>query len=268
MNTGSFYAIEGRVRMKMVVAYVGTNYCGWQIQARPEGDLPTIQGFLVEAVSKIAGMRVYVHGAGRTDSGVHAQAQVAHMDIPQKTLTIDWQLALNNMLPSDIRIVSVEPMTVPFHAQLSAVKKVYCYRLWLNRRYTPPWLYPFVWACGELDIDVMDKAATYLQGEHDFSSLRNVGTELATSVRTVHNIWRTPAELKGACLGDIEVQWFFEANGFLKQMVRNIMGLLVAVGRHQLQPEKIFEILEAKNRKHCGVTAPARGLTMLEVNYK
>ena len=136
-------------RLKLTIAYVGTQYHGWQTQARKNASpLPTIQNIIEDAVAHVLGERVHVHGAGRTDAGVHAEAQVAHLDVPESRARMDWQLALNTLLPRDIRIADAVLVPDTFHAQHSAVRKTYEYRLWLSKRYTPPQLYPFVWACG------------------------------------------------------------------------------------------------------------------------
>lgn len=253
-------------RLKLTIAYVGTQYHGWQTQARKNAaNLPTIQNIVEDAVAHVLGERVHVHGAGRTDAGVHAEAQVAHLDIPESRARMDWQLALNTLLPRDIRIADAVLVPDTFHAQHSAVRKTYEYRLWLSRRYTPPQLYPFVWACGPIDVARMDEAARHLLGRQDFASLRNAGTDLHTTVRTILSITRTPdGPLPADCL---ELVWRFEADGFLKQMVRNIMGLLVAVGRGKLEPADIPGILEACDRRTAPLTAPACGLTMKKVWY-
>ena len=253
-------------RLKLTIAYVGTAYHGWQTQAVPNAaPLPTIQTLVERAVSHVIGTSTHVHGAGRTDSGVHADAQVAHVDIPESRISMNWQQALNTLLPRDIRIVRAEVVPDSFHAQFDAIRKTYEYRLWLSWAYTPPKLYPFVWACGPVDVQRMDEAAALLLGTHDFSSLRNAGNEPNSSVRTMLAITRTPSgPLPADCL---ELTWKFEADGFLKQMVRNTIGLLVAVGRGKLLPEDVETILEAKDRRRAPLTAPPRGLTMKKVWY-
>ena len=253
-------------RLKLTIAYVGTQYHGWQTQAlKNRAPLPTIQSILEDAVAHVLGERIHVHGAGRTDSGVHAEAQVAHLDIPESRAGMDWQLALNTLIPRDIRIADAVIVPDTFHAQHSAVRKTYEYRLWLSKRYTPPQLYPFVWACGPVDVARMDEASGYLLGTQDFASLKNAGTDLRTTVRTMLSIVRTPSgPLSEDCL---DLRWQFEADGFLKQMVRNTMGLLVAVGRGKLEPCDIPFILEACDRREAPLTAPACGLTMKKVWY-
>ena len=147
-------------RLKLTIAYVGTQYHGWQTQAlKNASPLPTIQNIIEDAVAHVLGERVHVHGAGRTDAGVHAEAQVAHLDIPESRARMDWQLALNTLLPRDIRIADAVLVPDTFHAQHSAVRKTYEYRLWLSKRYTPPQLFPFVWACGPVDVGRMDEGS-------------------------------------------------------------------------------------------------------------
>lgn len=255
------------VRIKLTVAYVGTHYHGWQVQLRPERELRTVQSLLEGVASRVCGMKVHVHGAGRTDAGVHAEAQVAHMDVPLAKADVKWQLAFNTSLPHDVRVMRVERVPNTFHAQFSAVRKSYAYRLWLSRNCTPPWLYPYVWSCGVVNVDAMDEAARHMEGRLDFTSLRNRGTVLASSVRTVFAIRRTPADLSGSCEGEMELTWTFEADGFLKQMVRNSMGLLVAVGRGKVAPEDVPVILSAQDRRHIGITAPASGLVLKHITY-
>ncbi len=253
-------------RLKLTIAYVGTAYNGWQAQNRKNTTpLPTIQTFIENAVAHILGEQVHVHAAGRTDSGVHADAQVAHLDIPENRTSLNWQQALNTLLPHDIRITDVCSVPPSFHAQRDALRKTYEYRLWLSRKYTPPKLFPFVWACGPVDVASMDEASSYLLGRHDFASFKNTGTNLHSTVRTLFNISRTPeGQLSTDCT---ELVWMFEADGFLKQMVRNIIGLLVAVGQHRLAPAEVISVLESKDRRSAPPTAPAQGLTMKRVWY-
>lgn len=254
-------------RLKLTIAYVGTHYHGWQLQLRPGAAVPTVQGFVEAAVAHVAGVPCHVHGSGRTDAGVHAEAQVAHVDVPSHCLKVDWQLALNTLLPADIRIRSVELVDDDFHAQFSAVSKRYEYHLWTSQRYTPPWRYPFVWSCGRVDVDAMREVIPVFEGRHDFASLQNTGSNVLTSVRTLRHIGMSPDDVHGVVDSEQELVWSFEADGFLKQMVRNCMGLLVAVGRHKLSKADVEQIIEAKDRCHVGVTAPAKGLILKWVRY-
>ncbi len=255
-------------RLKLTLSYVGTYYHGWQTQScrgSKDQSLPTIQSILEEAVSYIIGYHVHIHGSGRTDSGVHADGQVAHLDIPEDKQNLDWQCALHALLPPDIRIVDFEFVSKAFHAQHNAIKKIYAYRLWLCQKYTPPHMYPFVWSCGRLDIQAMDEASRCLVGIHDFSSLQNRGTTQKSTVRNVYAIYRQPVGILS--IDEHELVWFFEANGFLKQMVRNMIGLLVMVGRGRIKPQEIPILLNSDIRNHTILTAPAHGLTLKNVLY-
>lgn len=267
---------SGTSRIHLSIAYVGTAYHGWQCQARKAPPpLPTIQSLLEGAASRIGHERIYIHASGRTDSGVHANVQIAHMDVPTALAHIDWQQALNHLLPPDIRIAQAKRVKKTFHAQLSCKQKTYMYRLWLSRRYTPPFVAPFVWSCGPLNIEAMDQAATYLMGTHDFSACKNMGTPRDSYVRTLYNITRhTPSSLLEHSAFDAysmqnpdALTWYFTADGFLKQMVRNIMGLLINVGRGKIAPERIPEIIASGDRQQAPPTAPARGLTLCHVDY-
>ncbi len=254
-------------RLRLTIAYTGTAYHGWQIQIRKDKYLPTVQALLERSLHKITGQKVHVHAAGRTDAGVHARAQVAHADVPDSLAHMDWQLALNTSLPKDIRIMDACLVADSFHAQFDAISKRYTYRLWLSRRCTPPWLAPYVWACGPVHVEAMDEAAQLLCGTHDFASLQNRGTDIKTTIRTVESITRDPNGPIANTDANIELAWTFCANGFLKQMVRNMMGLLVTVGRGKLPPSAVTDILTTCDRRHAGITAPAHGLTLTEVLY-
>ncbi len=275
-------------RLALTVSYVGTRLAGWQIQARTDRPQPrTVQGELERIAERIVGAPVRLHGAGRTDSGVHAEAQVAHMDVPDHRADLDWQRAFNAGLPDDISVAAVARVPDDFHSRFDARGKTYTYRLWPERRWAPPRLAPFAWATGSLDLDAMDAAAAHLHGTHDFASFQNTGTDITTTVRTVTRVARRyegeapvhPA-LPGAMpLSDADgdmncisaglrvIAWDFEADGFLKQMVRNMMGLLVAVGRGKLPPDAVPAILAARDRKAAPATAPAQGLTLTRVHY-
>jgi tRNA pseudouridine38-40 synthase len=253
-------------RLKLTLAYVGTRYCGWQVQAwtdRPHP--PTVQAEVEKAVSSIVGAKTHVQGAGRTDSGVHADGQVAHCDIPESRSGLDWQRALHTRLPKDIRVVDARIVPATFVACFGAVRKAYIYRLWLNERFTPPCLYPFVWACGALDMERVDAAIPHLVGTHDFRSVQNAGTDIKTTVRTLYVIERTPGGKLAN--GQAELELRFEANGFLKQMVRNLAGLLVACGRGKFEPDAVPALLLGCDRRLAPVTAPPQGLTLSKIWY-
>jgi len=251
-------------RIKLTIAYVGTNYKGWQIQEKANAP-STIQGELEKIVSPIIGNLVRIHGSGRTDAGVHADAQVAHMDIPAEKANLDWSRIFNTNLPNDIRVLNIEKASANFHARFDAQKKAYTYQLWTKRLTVPPRIYPFVWDCGELDLDSIKEGASYLMGSHNYSSFQNSGTNIQDTVRCVETI----SFLDNECISPnpYNLAIRFEANGFLKQMVRNMVGLLVAVGQGKLKPVQIKDILLACDRCTAPMTAPARGLTLREVFY-
>ncbi|MDR2695219.1 MAG: tRNA pseudouridine(38-40) synthase TruA [Deltaproteobacteria bacterium] len=248
-------------RLKLTLAYVGTAYSGWQIQEKPSPP-PTVQGELERALARVCGRTVRVFGAGRTDAGVHADAQVAHCDVPALR-AVNWQAALNVKLPPDIRILSAQEAADTFHARRDARKKTYRYDLWLSRQVAPPRLAPFVWACGPLNLSALEAALPLLTATHDFRSFQNRGTEMRDAVRTVLSLRPAhPAEFGGAVLS-----LYMEADGFLKQMARNITGLLVAVGRGGFDPSRIPALLAARERAQSPPTAPALGLTLVRVDY-
>lgn len=253
-------------KLKLTIAYVGTLYSGWQVQAYKDRRPPkTIQALLEEQLSRICGKRTAIMGSGRTDAGVHADCQVAHCYIPDHREHMNWQLALNTSLPPDIRIIEACIVSDDFHAHHDVLRKEYTYSLWLNRNYTPPKLYPFVWACGHLDIQKLDEAIPHLLGNHDFKSMQNSGTAIKSTTRTLIRIHRSPypADNKNFALN-----LRFEASGFLKQMVRNLTGLLVACGQGKFSPHDIPQLLHERNRQKAPPTAPAKGLCMSNIWYK
>lgn len=180
-------------RLKLTTAYVSTQYHGWQTQARKNASpLPTIQSIIGDVVAHVPGERVHVYGAEWTDADVRTEVQAAHLDVPEPHARMDWQLALNTPLLHDIHIADAVLVSDTFHARHSVIRKTYEYRLWLSKRYTPPQLFPFVWACGPVDVERMDEGSRYLLGKRDSASLKNAGTDLRTTVRTILSITRTP----------------------------------------------------------------------------
>ena len=251
-------------RLKLTIAYVGTRFYGWQRQTLKDApELRTVQYELEKIASHIAGQKVNIPASGRTDTGVHADAQVAHMDVPAHRADLNWVRAFNAQLPHDVAVASVEAVPSTFHAQYSALSKRYAYSLWLRKDYTPPRIQKFVWSIGALNLPAMQEAALHMLGTRDFISFCNVGAEYATSVRTVESIELLPSSPENPFLA----VWHFQANGFLKQMVRNMMGLLVAVGKGKIDPEAVPQIIAAQNRRLSAATAPAQGLCLNQVFY-
>ena len=244
-------------RIRLTVAYVGTRYLGWQLQ----GQGATVQGVLEAKLSRICDEPVRVHGSGRTDSGVHALGQVAHFDVSEAKAHIPWQKALNAMLPDDIAVLDAREAEPGFHARFSVRSKRYAYTLWTEPNFTLPQRAPFVWPVRNLDFEAMDRAAALLSGTHDFAAFQNAGTEIKGTVRTLEPIVRSQG------LHPAEWVFRFRADGFLKQMVRNLMGLLVEVGRGGMPPEGALAVLEGLDRRRAPATAPPQGLTLEEVFY-
>ncbi|MBQ7618321.1 MAG: tRNA pseudouridine(38-40) synthase TruA [Desulfovibrio sp.] len=255
------------MRYKLVLAYLGTNYHGWQVQLGPPGQ--TIQGCLEEVFLRLTSHKVAVIASGRTDAGVHALAQVCHVDLAEPMKLNNLARSLNALLPEDIRVLKAEPCAENFHARYSALSKTYLYRFWPEMNFLPPQLAPYVWQIGPLNQAAMQKALPYLQGTHDFASFQNKGTAVTSTVRTIFEL----------SLSEEEPNPYWPpytpslvlkvtASGFLKQMVRNLAGLLALLGRGQLEVSKVQDIIKQAQRKHnpCP-TAPAKGLTLALVNY-
>lgn len=242
--------------IKLLIEYDGTNYLGWQVQ--PKG--LTIQGVLEEKIGLLTGESVQLFGSGRTDSGVHALGQVAHFKTESRMNILSMQKALNSLVPPDIVIQKVEEVEDGFHARKHSKSKVYEYRI-LNRNLRSAFHRGYVWYIPQkLNFVEMQKAARSLVGEHDFSAFRTVGSPTRTTVRRVIR-----AEWKRGRDGLIRFE--IEANGFLKQMVRSIIGTLVEVGKGKMKAADLRKILNSKDRKEAGPTAPARGLFLKEVKY-
>ncbi|WP_300159790.1 tRNA pseudouridine(38-40) synthase TruA [Solidesulfovibrio sp.] len=250
-------------RLRLTIAYDGTHFAGWQLQAPGGGR--TVQGCLEEALGKLSGASVRVHGAGRTDSGVHALAQVAHCDVPEDRAGLPWQRALNAVLPRDMTVTAAAAVPDDFHARFSATGKVYRYTLWTEPAFILPWRRPYVWNVGRvaarLDTAAMDACAALFTGYHDFAAFQNAGSHVSGTERLVRAVTRLPPDTAG------EMVWEFRAEGFLKQMVRNLTGALVAVGAGKVSSEDIRSVLTSGRRGLAPATAPASGLCLVAVEY-
>lgn len=242
-------------RIKLTIAYDGTNYCGWQIQ--PNGI--TIEEVLNKALKKLTGEDILVIGASRTDSGVHAMGNVAVFDTETTIPAEKIAVALNQRLPEDIVIVKSEEVADDFHPRYCDCSKTYEYHIINTRIPVPTKRLTNYFVSYVLDIEKMRQAASYLVGEHDFVSFCNVRTDVENTVRTIYT-------LDILTNGD-EITVRITGNGFLYNMVRIIVGTLIRVGRGFYEPEKVKEILEARDRKAAGVTAPAHGLMLMEIKY-
>lgn len=242
-------------RVKLTIAYDGTNYCGWQIQ--PNGI--TIEEVINKALNKLTGEKIVVIGASRTDSGVHAMGNVAVFDTETTIPANRIAMAVNRILPEDIVVMQSEEVALDFHPRYCDCEKIYEYHIVNTRIPIPTKRLTNYFVSYELDIDKMREGATYLVGEHDFASFCNIKTDVESTVRTVK-------ELEILKNGD-EITIRIRGNGFLYNMVRIIVGTLIRVGRGFYQPEQVKEILEAKNRKAAGVTAPPHALMLMEIRY-
>ena len=242
-------------RIGLVVAYDGTNYCGWQIQ--PNGI--TIQGVLNDTLSELLGEKIEIMGASRTDAGVHALGNVAVFDTNTRIPGEKISYALNQRLPEDIRIQLSEEVEPDFHPRYCDSEKTYEYRI-LNRRFPVPTerLYSYFYHY-KLDVDKMREATSYLIGRHDFASFCGTGAQVKSTVRTVTGIevWKD---------GDM-ITIRVSGEGFLYNMVRIIAGTLLKTGMGQMEPEGVRRALEARDRQAAGPTAPAMGLTLAGIEY-
>ena len=243
-------------RIKLTVAYDGTNYCGWQVQ--PNGI--SIQATLQKAIEDLVGEKVNVTGASRTDSGAHALGQVAVFDTDRNIPDWRYALAINQRLPKDIVVQKSEEVSMDFHPRYTNVEKTYEYRI-LNRRVQLPneRLYSY-FVPKKLNVDKMREAAVYLVGEHDFRSFCSQKTKVQSTVRTIYS-------LDIVTEGDL-ITLRIRGNGFLYNMVRIITGALLKVGFEQKTAEEIRYAVEHPSAKAAGPTAPAHGLTLVSIEYK
>jgi len=246
------------VRLRLLLAYDGTAFQGWQSQ--PSGI--TVQDALERAVLTLTGERCTVHGSGRTDSGVHALGQVAHVDVPKERLLISsWEGALNGHLPKQVRVLRAQKARCPFHARFSATGKVYVYRLCNTRSLHPleigrAWHVPT-----SIDLETLQKAATLLTGCHDFAAFAaNRGKPDENTVRTIHQI-----KLKQA--GGV-VTLRFEGDGFLYRMVRLLTGTMVRVAQGKETLDWMETFITSPSSRRTSYCAPADGLYLTRVCYK
>lgn len=246
------------MRYKLVIAYEGTKYHGWQIQLNGT----SIQDLIEKALDTILQEKVKLTGAGRTDAGVHALGQVAHFDTTKPITPTRMWGSLNGLLPRDIRVLSVDPVPDDFHAQYSALSKTYRYHI-CTERVLSPFLLNRVWHITyPLDRQLLLEATTYAIGTHDFTSFANeahTGVAAYDSERTIQRIDLIPED-RGIALE-------FQADGFLYKMVRNLVGTFVECGSHKKKPSDIPAILKAKDRRQAGLAAPAQGLFLVAVHY-
>lgn len=247
--------------LKLILAYDGAEFFGWQVQPNAQ----TVQGTLASAIGRITGEKVLPQGSGRTDAGVHALAQAVTFVTESSVPTENFLKALNDVLPASVRVLEVTEMPRGFHARHSARAKTYRYRIHRGPICAPflaryVWHYPY-----PLNEDAMAGAANLVVGEFDFTSFAAVDPErgkdgdVVSNVRTIFaSVWARDGE---------ELVYTVRGSGFLHHMVRNLVGTFLLVGRGTLQVEDVTRILEARNRSAAGATAPAAGLYLVSVEY-
>lgn len=242
-------------RVRLTIAYDGTNYSGWQTQANSVA----VQDVLNQHLSELLGEKIETIGASRTDAGVHALGNMAIFDTNHRMPAEKISYALNTRLPEDIRIQKSEEVAADFHPLAVKSVKIYEYKI-LNRKMPLPTLRHYAhFTYVPMDVEKMREAAKYLIGEHDFKSFCGAGAQVKTTIRHVLDI----SIKKEEDLITIRVT----GKGFLYNMVRIIAGTLMEVGRGNYPPEHVKEILEACDREAAGPTAPARGLTLVQIQY-
>jgi tRNA pseudouridine38-40 synthase len=241
--------------LKLTVAYDGTRFVGWQRQSRGE----SIQGLLEDILARLEGAPVTVHGAGRTDAGVHALGQVASVRLAALHDTLTLTRALNAQLPPDVRVLGVDHQADDFHARFSARSKCYRYQV-RHSAIADPFDRAFTWHVPEpLDVEAMRRAAATLVGTYDFKAFQSAGSAVVDTVRT---IIRSELVVRGDLL-----LYEVAGSGFLRHMVRAIVGTLIETGRGRRSPESMGALLAGRVRAEAGKTAPAHGLFLVRVDY-
>jgi len=247
--------------LKLVLAYDGTDYAGWQVQP----GATTIQGTLSSAIGRLTGAKVLPQGSGRTDAGVHALGQVASFTTESPIPVENFVTALNDILPASIRVLQVAEVGPDFHARKAARAKTYRYRIYRGT-ICPPFLAHYVWHYPfPLDEAAMSAAAACIVGKHDFTSFAAVDPERGKDEREVSNIrqlFSSAWERQGE-----EFVYTVRGNGFLHHMVRNLVGTFILVGKGTLKPVDVKRILEIRDRSAAGATAPPTGLHLVSVEY-
>lgn len=252
---------DGMRNLKVILSYDGSDFFGWQVQP----DLPTIQAVLASAIGRITGEKVLPQGSGRTDAGVHALGQVVTFGTESAVPTANFVKALNDILPTAVRVLEVEEVAPGFHARHSARAKTYRYRIFRGP-ICPPFLARYVWHYPyPLNEETMACGAILVEGEHDFTSFAAVDPERSRDSEPMSNVrriflsnWRREAD---------EFIYTVKGSGFLQHMVRNLVGTFILMGKGTLRVEDITRILEARNRSAAGATAPASGLFLVNVEY-
>ncbi len=252
-----------KTRIKLILRYDGTDYGGWQRQTKNTGK-PTIQETLEDVLGKIFESKVRVAGSGRTDAGVHAEAQVAHFDAPRAVDNINIVQALNSMLPDSIAVLKSFAAPDEFHALFSATGKTYRYVIYNGPIRDPLQIRYATWIKKPLDIEILNQFSKVLIGEHDFKSFQTSGTEVKTTVRQISEAqWARGSGAHGGRLLEFRIT----GSGFLKQMVRNIVGTLLYLHQNRGTARDMKKILEFCDRRKAKMTAHPEGLHLHAVYY-
>ncbi len=242
--------------IKLILEYDGTFYHGWQKQP----DVPTVQNLLEDSLFHLFGQKTKVVAAGRTDAGVHATGQVINFTTDASIPFLAIKPALNSYLPKDIRVKKAKEVSSSFHAQKSALNRLYRYIIYQGS-FLPPFYRHFVWWIPfNLEIDKMRRASQFLTGEHDFSSFEGQGSPSFSSRRKIEKI--TLLKKRRSIIV------YIKADSFLYKMARNIVGTLAEVGRGKMPASQLRAILEARDRRAAGPTAPPQGLCLVRVRYE
>ena len=249
-------------RIRLIVAYDGTDYCGWQIQ----DNAVTIEGELHQALCELLKEEIQIIGASRTDSGVHAMGNVAVFDTETKIPPEKIAIALNHYLPEDIRVQYSEEVSTDFHPRFCDSKKTYEYRILATAIAVPVWRRYSYHVYHELNLTKMREAAACFMGTHDFSAFCSAGSQVRSKVRTIEDIAVQEEPLFSGNGGKI-IKLRVSGNGFLYNMVRIIAGTLIEVGMGKRTVEQVQDALETGKRQLAGPTAPPQGLMLLEIKY-
>lgn len=247
-------------RIRLVVAYDGTNYCGWQIQ----DNAITVEGELTKALRTWLQEDVEIIGASRTDSGVHARGNIAVFDTESRIPADKFAVGVNHYLPDDIRVQRSEEVAADYHPRYQKTEKIYEYTILNTKISLPIWQRYAYHVYQGLDLEIMQEAAKLLVGEHDFSAFCSAGSQVKSKVRTVYEVSLTEKPLTTANGGRV-IRLRVRGNGFLYNMVRIIAGTLIEVGEGRRTLEDVKEALATGERKKAGPTAPPHGLMLLDI---
>jgi len=253
----------GLRNIKLLISYDGTPFSGWQRQRNER----TIQGEIEYCLSRMTREKIDLHGAGRTDAGVHAEGMVAHFTTSSAISCHDFMRGMNSMLPAAIRIFAVDEVDPAFHARFSATGKCYHYNIYTGKIQPPHLRLYSVHVVRRLHISAIKECLQLLQGTHDFSSFENSGSRDKSNLSgrgAVRTIYRADLIEAAPC----QLTFQFVGDGFLRNMIRNFIGNLLEVGQKKLSVGEFNEILLAKDRTKAGATAPAHGLFLKEVFYE